>query len=245
MVEREPERPRKLTGASLRELEIICLKCLDKRPGRRYPTAAALADDLERWVAGRPIQGRSVSRPERLWLWCRRQPVAVVLAAAVFLVVVLSVGAVVVWRQGIADIEQAQKKAKADGDAALLKDADDRDNLRYLRLIGEASARLREGDLETAKRRLDESALPSRLIEWRYLYARITEPVLFIGFPKETPNPNFPGSGPPQIRQVAFTADSSRVVILEDDELTVLSTSDQILEDRQAHVLTNPGDRHV
>ena len=231
VVEREPERPRKLNRRVPRDLEVICLKCLDKRPHRRYATAAALADDLERCVVGRPIQGRSVGRAERLWLWCRRQPVAVALAAAVFLVVVLSVGAVVVWRQGIADSEQAQKKAKAEGDAALLKDADDRDNLRYLHLIWEASALLREGDVGAAKHRLEECALTSRRIEWRYMYARATTVGhFFFGFPKDTPVPGA-SLGPIRLKiaRSRFAADSSRVVILEDDELKVLRTSERNL----------------
>ena len=60
-----------------RDLEIICLKCLQKDPKRRYETAKELANDLDRWSAGKPILARPVPLPEKLWLWTRRNPAAV------------------------------------------------------------------------------------------------------------------------------------------------------------------------
>src|SRR5262249_45259363 len=64
--------PRKLNDRIEPDLETICLKCLHKEPNRRYGNALALAEDLERWLAGMPIQARPIGRMERLGRWSRR-----------------------------------------------------------------------------------------------------------------------------------------------------------------------------
>ena len=73
--EAEPPRPSSIRRGLDRDLETVVLKCLEKEPGRRYPSAEALADDLANWSAGRPIAARPVGQSERLWCWCRRNPV--------------------------------------------------------------------------------------------------------------------------------------------------------------------------
>jgi WD40 repeat protein len=74
VTESEPIRPRALDARIDRRLEVICLKCLEKQPEKRYPSAAALADDLERWLAGETILARPASRLERIVSWARRRP---------------------------------------------------------------------------------------------------------------------------------------------------------------------------
>jgi formylglycine-generating enzyme required for sulfatase activity len=75
----EPVPLRRLNGAIPVDLETICHKCLQKEAGRRYASAAALADDLRRWQAGEPIAGRPAGRLERAVKWARRRPAAAAL----------------------------------------------------------------------------------------------------------------------------------------------------------------------
>ena len=95
----DPPRPRLLDPAVAADLETICLKCLAKEPQRRYATAEALAQDLERWLQGEPITARPVGRLERAQKWVRRHRRPVRLASVATLSAILAlVGFAWLWR---------------------------------------------------------------------------------------------------------------------------------------------------
>lgn len=76
VLEDDPRPPRRLNENVPRDLETICLKAMAKSCSRRYQTAKDFADDLHRYLEGKPIKARNFSVPERLWRWCRRYPLA-------------------------------------------------------------------------------------------------------------------------------------------------------------------------
>ena len=86
----EPLSPRRLNSATDRDLETICLKCLEKDASKRYSSARALGEDLQRWTESRPINARPISTIAKGWRWCRRKPLQVgmlVLTALLLMVV--------------------------------------------------------------------------------------------------------------------------------------------------------------
>jgi eukaryotic-like serine/threonine-protein kinase len=94
VVDDEPVAPRRLNPTVPRDLEVICLRCLEKAPHRRYASAHELASDLDRFLKGSPIHARSIAWWERAWRWCRRKPLVASLASATLvLLLVVAVGA--------------------------------------------------------------------------------------------------------------------------------------------------------
>lgn len=116
VVEQDPVSPRLLNPALPRDLETICLKCLSKEPARRYASAQALADDLDRWLRGEPIQARPTPVAEKLWLWAKRHPAIAGLGGAVFvLLFIVAVGSTLAALR----IQRAHQEAHQAEQAAL------------------------------------------------------------------------------------------------------------------------------
>src|SRR5216117_1854927 len=128
LLETESRPPRLWNPKIDRDVSTICLKCLEKEPQRRYSSALALAEDLERWLKHEPIQARRTGVLTRARKWVRRKPTSALLAAC--LVVIAATSGWIVWKSelirgpvttGIAVLpfenlsEQKENAAFADG----------------------------------------------------------------------------------------------------------------------------------
>ena len=121
----DPAAPRTLRAGVNRDLETICLKCLEKSPARRYPSAEALACDLERWLQNEPIAARPHSRVERAVKWARRRPAVACSAGLAVLLALLVLGFSwhsqnLVHRADLAKIEERRLAAAVAVDAGSL-----------------------------------------------------------------------------------------------------------------------------
>jgi serine/threonine protein kinase/tetratricopeptide (TPR) repeat protein len=96
LLDTEPRQPRLLNAKIDRDLSTICLKCLEKDPKRRYASALALAEDLERWLKHEPILARRTGPVARAGKWVRRNPTSAVLAATV--VAMAAAAGWIVWK---------------------------------------------------------------------------------------------------------------------------------------------------
>ncbi len=112
----DPVPPGRFQQRLPRDIETICLKCLDKQPGRRYGSAQELAEDLGRFLAGQPIQARPATYRDRILKWVRRRPDLAAALAGVILVTLVA-GSLVAWqwhKAVVALIEtQREKKERA------------------------------------------------------------------------------------------------------------------------------------
>src|SRR5262249_21171624 len=100
LLETEPRQPRLWNPKLDRDLSTICLKCLEKDPQRRYSSALALADDLERWLRQEPIKARRIGVLTHGRKWVQRNPSAAALTA--LLIALLAAASVIIWKSELA-----------------------------------------------------------------------------------------------------------------------------------------------
>jgi len=202
----EPTPPAQLQPGCPRDLETICLKCLDKNPARRYPTAAALADDLQRLLDGAPIRARPVGSAERLGKWLRRRPAVAASiglgSLAALAVVALAVRLAYSWeledanrklgeaavareaalttadeaRRTAESNHQQAEEARSELDAALGRER----ALHYVHSINLAYREWRANRVDEARRLLDACPPDLRHWEWYYLYRQCHAETLVI-----------------------------------------------------------------
>jgi hypothetical protein len=147
----EPVPPARLQPQVPRDLETICLKCLDKDPGRRYGSAQALADDLGRFQLGEPVRARPIGPLGRGWRWCKRNRAVAALLAAVFGVLLAGAAVASVFAVLADQRARAEEKARQDADAARIQAELDNERARKAEALA-----VRKADEEEKARKEEE-----------------------------------------------------------------------------------------
>jgi WD40 repeat protein len=148
-----------------RDLETVVLKCLEKDPRRRYRSAAALAEELERWLAGEPILARPAGAWTRTMKWARRRPAAAALTSLLAGSMLLGLGGAI-WNWQAAEEAKRKETFRANAEAAAKREL----ALRlYFRNIALAQFEIGETNVSRASASLDECAPDLRGWEWHFL----------------------------------------------------------------------------
>jgi eukaryotic-like serine/threonine-protein kinase len=158
----EPVSPRQLQPSLPRDLETICLKCLEKDPSRRYLTADALADDLQRHLEHRPIHARRVSSIDKARRWCRRNPIAFVSIACVLSILTLAFTAVT---RSYWEADSERQKAQQRAEAERLES--------YRANIAASASALQVFNVDSARRTLEAAPAEHRNWEWYHFQSRL------------------------------------------------------------------------
>jgi WD40 repeat protein len=168
----EPVPPGQLQPKLAPDLETICLKCLQKEPCKRYDSALALADDVHRFLSGKPILARPIGAWERLVKWTRRRPAVAALLATVVLVTGLGFGGVT-WQWLRAERHRQEAEAalqKAERARQAEKEQHEKADLSfYYQRFSLAHAEWLAFNVARADQLLDECPEGVRNWEWRYL----------------------------------------------------------------------------
>jgi serine/threonine protein kinase/predicted Zn-dependent protease len=172
VVAREPIAPQQLQPKVPRDLDTVCLKCLQKEPRKRYASALEMAEDLRRFLNHEPIHTRPVGAGERFWRWCRRNPAVAGLVAALVLGTVGGLGVMTgLYLHAREQTRQAeQQRDRAEESFRLTLSVVE----KYLNNVGE-SPELKAVGLEQLRQRLLETA---REFYERFTHERSGDPRL-------------------------------------------------------------------
>jgi WD40 repeat protein len=197
VVELEPVGPLRLNPTVGRDLDTICLKCLAKNPEKRYATAGALAEDLQRFLDNRPILGRPAGRVEKLVRWSRRNPLAASLVAGIVVIFLTAFG-LVSW-------SYFRAEAAFEKEARLRQEAQRREQAerwqRYRSNLVAAASALHVHNIAAARDALDAAPPEHRHWEWQHLYHQID-------------NADYVRRAPAGGGRVLFSADASKAVLV-------------------------------
>ena len=172
VISQEPAPPSRVNDNVPRDLETICLKCLHKESGRRYPSARDLSEDIRRFLEGKPIRARPVGAVERAMKWARRRPAAVLLIAALPVMAGAAVGTGLWMHQQEADRraakEQRQGQAREALETALRRAGNLMREERWkeaLVVLEDASPHLAEADAPDEEERLKQAQADCRVAD--------------------------------------------------------------------------------
>lgn len=156
----EPPSPRKLKATVPRDLETICLKCMEKDADKRFASADAVAEDLRRHLAGKPILARPIGNLESTWRWTQRHPARVGTIVASFVSLVFLVGMLIAV--------QFQRKL-GEANTALENANDELGHAQYFSRVNQSMLAWDEDNAGRARRLLDDCPPKYRNWEWYYV----------------------------------------------------------------------------
>jgi WD40 repeat protein/tetratricopeptide (TPR) repeat protein len=182
VMDAEPVPVRRLQARVPRDLETICLKCLEKEPRRRYASAAALAEDLRRFLDGEPVAARPVGPVGKTARWARRRPAVAMLLALLAAVAATGLGGIL-WAYGEAVHQRdvAREESRRADEQARLAEAEaaradqkarEAERQTYFAQIGRAAAQLLAGDNAGAAAVLEDAGTTYRGWEYGHLWRR-------------------------------------------------------------------------
>lgn len=170
--EREPASPQALKPELDRDVAVISLKCLEKRPDRRYGSAEALAEDLERWLAREPIHARRSTAAERAWMWAKRKPAIASLAALLVVSIGLGLPALIwQWKSAVSHslVALDQTKIAKTATARAEREKEEARHLLYIANMNLAQQAWEGNNMGRLRQLLEETQThPLRGFEWYY-----------------------------------------------------------------------------